>query len=66
MTLSPFFPTRSIYHKETECTSANVYLQTKLKKVSNKHNLRSMENTMLNVPHSKLEFFRKSLDYSGP
>ena len=42
-----------------------IYLQTKFKKVSSNHNLRSVENTMLHV-HPKLEFFHKFLDYSGP
>ena len=56
----------TLMFKAISSSDVPIYLQTKFKKVSNNHNLRSVENTMLHVPRQKLEFFHKSLDYSGP
>ena len=60
------FKKATLMFKAISSSDVPIYLQTKFKKVSNNHNLRSVENTMLHVLHPKLEFFRKSLDYSGP
>ena len=60
------FTKATLMFKARSSSDVPIYLQTKFKKVSNNHNLRSVENTMLHVPRPKLEFFHKSLDYSGP
>ena len=57
-----------LMYKSINEPSFPIYMKNKIQKANHRHNLnlRSVQNDILIIPKPKIEFFRKSLTYSGP